>query len=65
MVQPPTKPDSDLIDRDELKERIKDAIRAVIQESADERGLGYQEYLSRYWPEGADDQKEGSTEPRI
>jgi len=33
---------------DELKRRIRDAIRAAIQECADEAGLSYDEFLDRY-----------------
>jgi hypothetical protein len=34
-------PDSPLIDFDELKQKVSEAIRAVIQEGADELGISY------------------------
>ena len=48
MVQSAPKPASDLLDWDELKERIRDAIRGAIQECADERGLSFHEFLDWY-----------------
>jgi len=35
------------IDWDDLKERIREAIRSVIQERADELGLSWNDYLDR------------------
>jgi hypothetical protein len=48
MIQSPPKPDPDLIDWDDLKERLRDAIRAAIQDCADESGLSYDKFLDRY-----------------
>jgi hypothetical protein len=48
MVQSSRKPDPDLIDWSDLKERIRDAIRAAIQECADERGLPCDKFLDRF-----------------
>jgi hypothetical protein len=39
--------DPSLIDWDELKARMCEAIRAVIQERADELGLSWNDYLDR------------------
>jgi hypothetical protein len=38
------------IDWDELKARTREAIRAVIQERADELGISYAACLDRYFP---------------
>ena len=38
------------IDWDELKARTREAIRAVIQERADELGISYDACLDRYFP---------------
>jgi hypothetical protein len=49
MGQSSPKPDPNLIDWSDLKERIRDAIRAAIQECADERGLTYDEFLDWFF----------------
>ena len=41
-------PDPDLIDHDDLKQRIRDPVRAAIQECADELGISYEHFLDRY-----------------
>jgi len=49
--------DPSLIDWDELKARICEAIRAVIQERADELGLSWNDYLDRL--ENCEDKSDG------
>jgi hypothetical protein len=49
MVQSPPRLDPDLIDWDDLKQRVREAIRAAIQECADECGVTYDEFLDRFW----------------
>jgi len=44
---PTKKDDPSAIDWDDLKERMREAIRAVIQERADELGLSWNDYLDR------------------
>ena len=44
---PAEKNDPSAIDWDELKERMREAMRAVIRERADELGLSWNEYLDR------------------
>ena len=39
--------DASAIDWDELKERMREAIRAVIKERAEELGLSWNDYLDR------------------
>lgn len=39
--------DPSAIDWDDLKERMREAIRAVIQERADELGLSWNDYLDQ------------------
>jgi hypothetical protein len=39
--------DPSAIDWDDLKERMREAMRAVIKERADELGLSWNEYLDR------------------
>jgi len=43
-------PEPSLIDRDDLKQRIREAVRPAIREHADELGLTYEAYLDRYFP---------------
>jgi len=46
----PTKEnDPSVIDWDELKQRMREAMRAVIQDLANERGLTYEAYLERHF----------------
>jgi hypothetical protein len=45
--------DSVPIDWDDLKARTREAIRAVIQERADEVGISYDAWLDRYFPPNA------------
>ena len=44
---PTEKVDPSAIDWDDLKERMREAIRAVIRERANELGLSWNEYLDR------------------
>ncbi len=44
---PAEKDDPSAIDWDELKERMREAMRAVIKERADELGLSWNDYLDR------------------
>jgi hypothetical protein len=45
--------DSAKIDYDDIKRRVRDAVRAAIQQRADELGIGYDACLARYF--GRDD----------
>jgi hypothetical protein len=38
-----------LLDHEDLKQRIKDAVRAVIQQRADELGISYEDCLDRFF----------------
>jgi hypothetical protein len=44
-------PDLYAIDFDELKRRITEAIRAVIQERANELGISYEDCIDLYFPD--------------
>ncbi len=46
-ASPTEKNDPSAIDWDELKERMREAMRAVIKERADELGLSWNDYLDR------------------
>jgi hypothetical protein len=46
-ADPTEKNDPSAIDWDELKERMREAMRAVIRERADELGLSWNDYLDR------------------
>jgi hypothetical protein len=48
-ADPAQQSDASLIDWDELKQRMREAVRVVIQDLADERGLSYDKYLDRHF----------------